>query len=66
MNKNLPSTTDQNAETGWILTPWGILMAVLWEYDIDASHITSTIGNHLVEDFMKYMELSGYVRHCDE
>lgn len=48
-------------EKNYELTEWGCLYGVLTEYGIDASHITGTIGKHLVDDFMDAMCKFGYV-----
>lgn len=50
-----------NSEEKYCLTEWGCLSSVLAEYGIDVSHITSTIGKHLVDDFMDAMCKAGYV-----
>lgn len=48
-------------EEQYELTEWGCLYGVLTEYGIDVSHITGTIGKHLVADFMDAMCKAGYV-----
>lgn len=48
-------------EEKYCLTPWGCLYYVLTNYGIETDHITGTIGEHLVEDFMAAMAKQGYV-----
>ena len=45
----------------YCITPWGCLSSVLKDYGIDISHISGTIGTHMVEDFMEMMIKAGYV-----
>lgn len=48
------------------LTPWGCMSLVLEDYGIPCDHITVTIGNHLVDDFMDKMVKHGYVGKKEE
>ncbi len=48
------------------LTPWGCMSIVLEDYGIPCDHITGTIGNHLVEDFMDMMVKQGHVCKKEE
>lgn len=50
----------------WRLTPWGCLFAVLNDYNIYCDHITSRMGEHLVDDFMEAMEKHGYLSRVSE
>lgn len=46
----------------FVLTPWGCLSRVLEDYGFDTSGIKQpVIGQHMVDDFMKLMEKSGYI-----
>lgn len=53
-------------EVRYQLTEWGCLSMTLADYGINTSHITGTIGKHLVDDFMKAMENAGYVERHEE
>ena len=44
------------------LSPWGCLYAVLKDYGVDISGITSQIGKHMVNDFMELMVKSGNIK----
>lgn len=49
-------------DEGYRLTPWGCLVVVLKDYNLDVPlDMTSQMGEHLVEDFMELMEKQGYV-----
>lgn len=49
-------------EVGYVITPWGIMTSVLNDYGINLPpYFTGVMGEHMVNDFMKYMEKSGYV-----
>lgn len=60
MAKNRDTETVE-AEEDYVLTPWGCLESTLRDYGIDTSHITGRMGEHLVEDFMEAMVVSGHV-----
>lgn len=55
-----------NDEEKWCISPWGCLSSVLSDYNIDHSHITWKMGEHMVEDFMKCMENAGYVTESED
>ena len=57
MSKNLENLDDVK----FVLTPWGCLSAVLTDYGVDWSHLTPTMGKHMVEDFMDAMVTAGHV-----
>lgn len=57
---------DMDDEEMYILTPWGCLSEVLEEYGIDTERITAKIGEHMVDDFMKLMIKSNYVKKKEE
>lgn len=48
------------------LTEWGCLVCTLHQYGIDVSGVTPTIGQHMVEDFLKLMARSGYIAEAEE
>lgn len=48
------------------LTPWGCMIAVFDDYNIDWSHLTGKMGEHLVNDFMDLMQAQGYVVKADD
>lgn len=50
----------------YTLTPWGCLSAVLEDYGVDVSGIRSKVGEHIVEDFMEAIVISGYVERKDD
>lgn len=53
--------SNKNNEEEYVLTMWGCLYAVLQDYDIDISHITPKMGEHMIEDLMELLEKSGYI-----
>ena len=53
-------------EEKYKLTEWGCLLVTLQDYNIDVSHITPVMGKHMVEDFLKTMEIAGYIAKTDE
>ena len=50
----------------FVLTPWGCLSSVLTDYGVDWSHLTPTMGKHMVEDFMDAMVTAGHVRKAED
>lgn len=48
-------------EEKYVITPWGCMLCVLKNYGINLSGITDTIGQHMVDDFMKLMETAGHI-----
>lgn len=61
-HENTPESVQSEAtEEKYILTPWGCLSAVLTDYNVDTSHITGRMGEHMVEDFMELMVKAGHV-----
>ena len=48
------------------LSPWGCLYAVLKDYGVDISGITSQIGKHMVNDFIELMVTNGYLAMAEE
>lgn len=59
--KNITMDDFDDEDARYILTPWGCMSCVLSDYNIDYSHLTPTMGKHMVEDFMKLMEKTGYL-----
>lgn len=60
-------TNDMEEDDGpFQLTPWGCMTAVFADYNIDCSHLTGKMGEHLVEDFMDLMQAQGYVVKHDD
>ena len=54
-------------EVKYVITPWGIMTSVLNDYGINLPpYFTGVMGEHMVDDFMKYMEKSGYVVHEED
>lgn len=54
-------------EVKFVVTPWGIMTSVLNDYGIKLPQgFTGTIGEHMVDDFMKYMEKIGHVVHVED
>lgn len=51
-----------NDDTKFVLTEWGCLASTLAAYNIDFSHITPTMGEHMVEDFFVALEKAGYIK----
>ena len=51
----------ENEDEVYTLTTWGCLQCVLEDYGIDTSHITWTIGTHLMDDFFNLMEKCGHL-----
>lgn len=49
----------------FVLTEWGCLASTLDDYNIDFSHITPTMGKHMVEDFFNVLEKVGYIRRMN-
>lgn len=58
--------TEESTNEKYVLTPWGCLYATLIDYGVDVSHITGTIGGHLVDDFMDAMVKAGYLDKAGE
>ena len=54
-----------NDDTKFVLTEWGCLASILVDYNIDFSHITPTMGKHMVEDFFNVLEKAGYIRRIN-
>lgn len=52
---------EEDEEVKYVITPWGCLVSVLFDYGIDVSHFKGRVGEHIVEDFMEAMERAGYV-----
>lgn len=50
---------DENVE--YHFTPYGCLLSVMKDYNIDVSHITPKMAEHLFEDFMECLIRQGYV-----
>lgn len=50
----------------WRLTPWGCMSSVLQGYGFDPERLTSTMGKHMVEDFMKAMVNAGHIRKAED
>ena len=50
-----------NDDTKFVLTEWGCLASILVDYNIDFSHITPTMGKHMVEDFFNVLEKAGHI-----
>ena len=53
-------------EEKYKLTEWGCLLLTLLDYNVDVSHITPVMGQHMVEDFLKAMEMAGYIIKANE
>ena len=53
-------------EEEYVLTPWGCLSAVLYDYGIETDHIKGKVGEHIVDDFMDAMTVAGYVSKAGE
>ncbi len=51
-----------NDDEKFVLTEWGCLASILVDYNIDLSHITPTMGKHMVEDFFNVLEKAGYIK----
>ena len=64
MEDTINNINDENEK--YVLTEWGCLYLTLLDYGIDASHIPSKVGKHIVEDFMEMMEQAGYVKRGKE
>lgn len=60
MEDTINNIDDENEK--YVITEWCCLYLTLLDYGIDASHIPSKVGKHIVEDFMEMMEKAGYVR----
>ena len=58
--------SEESKEEIYFITPWGCLSSVLDDYNIDTSHITPKMGEHMVEDFMDAMVKSGHVVKKEE
>lgn len=52
---------DNENDEVYCLSMWGCLYVVLQDYDIDVSHITPKMGEHMIEDLMELLENCGYV-----
>ena len=61
MNEEYYEDVFDEDDEHYVLTPWGCLVCVLEDYNIDTNHITGRMGEHIVDDFMKLMESAGYV-----
>lgn len=57
---------DENKDESLRLTMWGCLECVLRDYNIDASHITPKMSEHLVNDYMELLERQGYIEKADK
>lgn len=56
-----------DGDTMWRFTEWGCLRAILGDYGIEIpEYITSTIGKHMVNDFMNLMCKHGYVSYVSD
>ena len=53
-------------EEAYVLSPWGCLAVVMNDYNVDYSHLTPKMGEHMVNDFMETMERVGYVSRREE
>lgn len=62
VNGTIVDVEDGDDECVYALTPWGCMMSILNEYNIQHDHITPRIGEHMVEDFMNLMEKQGIVK----
>lgn len=51
---------EQEEET-FRLTPWGMMTVVCRDYNIDVSHMTPKMGEHMISDFMDMLMKAGYV-----
>lgn len=58
------NTTDENIR--YELTPWGCLFCVLEDYGFDAQKLSSTVGNHMVSDFLEMLCKIGYIKKNDD
>ena len=54
-----------NDDTRFVLTEWGCLASTLARYNIEFSHITPTMGEHMVEDFFNILEKAGYIKRSE-
>lgn len=54
-----------NNEETYELTMWGCLYAVLQDYNVDVSHISGRLGEHIVEDFMELLKYCGYIERLE-
>lgn len=54
---------ESNGEEVYHITLWGCLSSVLLDYNIDLSHITPRMGEHMVNDFMEALENQGYLKY---
>ena len=50
----------------FVLTLWGCLCSVLADYNVDVSHITPKMGEHMVEDFFEQMVKAGHIGKREE
>lgn len=57
---------DNENDEVYCLSMWGCLCAVLLDYNIDTSHITSKMGEHMIEDLMELLEKQGYIGKVDD
>lgn len=57
---------DNENDEAYCLSMWGCLYVVLQDYDIDVSHITPKMGEHMVEDLMELLEKQGYIGKVDD
>ena len=53
-------------EENYRLTPWWCLMATLRDYNVDTTHVTPKMGEHIVNDFMELMVKQGYITKGDD
>ena len=53
-------------EEKYRLTIWGCLAVVMMNYNIDFSHMTPKMGEHMAEDLMKVLEKAGYIEEIDD
>lgn len=52
-------------EEVYVLTPYGVLLAVMDDYNINIDHLTPKMAEHLFEDFMEVLMKQGYVSRVD-
>lgn len=57
---------DIDEEAVFTLTEWGCLSCVLLDYNIDFSHITPKMGEHMAQDFLELLERCGYIKKINE
>lgn len=57
---------EDDEEAVFTLTEWGCLSCVLSDYNIDFSHITPKMGEHMAQDFLELLEHCGYIKKINE